>query len=270
MAGYLDPRGLYIDDLPSDAGPEAPLVVLVHGSMDRHTGFARIRARLMETCHVVSYDRRGYARSRDARPRATHMSDHVDDLELVVAERPCTLAGHSYGGNVVLSLAERRPDLVRSAVVYEPPLAWIEWSPDGGAGRPRFGDATPEEAAESFLRRMIGDRRFERLPPVTREEVLKDGEALVSELTSIASDPPPFDPADIVAPVLVVCGQASDDRHKRSTAFLSKALPAGSLHAVREALHGGHQSHPAQFARLILAAVALADAPGTARPPALV
>ncbi len=270
MAGHVSPRGLYIDDLASDAGPDAPLVVLVHGSMDRHTGFARVRARLMETCHVVSYDRRGYAGSRQAEPRAEHLSDHVDDLESVVAERPCTLAGHSYGGDVVLSFAERRPDLVRSAVVYEPPLAWLDWWPHHGSQPPQYRNATGEQAAERFLRRMIGDERYEHLPPAVREEVVKDGDALIAELTSIRLDPAPFEPSHITVPVLVICGAASDERHRRAASYLADSLPAGSLHAVAEAYHGGHQSHPTEFARLILAAVALAAEPAAARPPALV
>jgi len=270
VPGRLSPRGLYVDDLPSDAGADAPLVVLVHGSLDRHTSFARVRARLMETCHLVSYDRRGYALSRDAQPPAEHMSDHVDDLEAVVAERPCTFAGHSYGGDVVLAFAERRPDLVRSAVVYEPPLAWLEWWPHHGSQPPQFRNVTGAEAAESFLRRMIGDRRFELLPMRVREDILGDGDALLAELTSIRLDPPPFEPANITAPVLVICGAASDERHRRAASYLADSLPAGSLHAVGEAFHGGHLSHPAEFARLILAAVALASEPAAARPPARV
>jgi pimeloyl-ACP methyl ester carboxylesterase len=262
-------QGLFVDDLPSDAGPDAPLVVLVHGSMDRHTSFARVRARLMVTCHVVSYDRRGYAGSRDAQPAAEHMTDHIDDLEAIVAERPCTVAGHSYGGAVVLGLAERRPDLVKSALVYEPPLAWMEWWPHHGTQPPQYRDVTGEQAAESFLRRQIGDRRYELLPLTVREEVMKDGDALIAELTAIRLDPAPFEIANITPPVLVVCGAASDERHHRATAALAEALPAGSLHEVAEANHGGHQSHPAEFTRLVLAAVALAADPTGARPPAV-
>ncbi len=58
------------------------------------------------------------------------------DLEAIVAERRCTIAGHSYGGNLVLALAARRPDLVASAVVYEPPLAWRPGWPDHGSQPP--------------------------------------------------------------------------------------------------------------------------------------
>jgi pimeloyl-ACP methyl ester carboxylesterase len=266
----VNSRGLYVDDLPSDAGEDAPLVVLVHGSMDRHTSFARVRARLMETCHVVSYDRRGYAGSRGATPPATGLADHVADLEAVVAERRCTLAGHSYGGAVVLAFAERRPDLVASALVYEPPTPWRAGWPDHGQQPPAFKDVTGEQAAEHFLRRMIGDHRYERLPLTTREEVVLDGDALVTELTAIRLDPPAFDPGRIDVPVLVACGADSVERHQDATAWLADQLPHGSRHLVSGAGHGGHQSHPAEFSRLVLAAVALGRDSASARPPALV
>jgi pimeloyl-ACP methyl ester carboxylesterase len=224
----------------------------------------------MATCHVVSYDRRGYAGSRGAEPFARSMNDHVDDLEAIVAERRCTVVGHSYGGDVVLSFAERRPELAGAVLAYEPPIAWLGWWPDNGSQPPEYKDVTGEQAAETFLRRTIGDRHFELLPLTTREEVLKDGDALVAELTSIRIDPPPFDPAQITVPVLVVCGVESEERHRRASAWLADQLPAGSLHEIEGATHGGHLSHPAELSRLILAAVAIAADEAAARPPALV
>ena len=263
------PDGLYVDDLPSDAGPDAPIVVLVHGSMDRHTSFARVRSRLMGTCHVISYDRRGYAASREVEPPAGGLEGHVTDLEAVVAERRCTIAGHSYGGNLVLALAARRPDLVASAVVYEPPLAWRPGWPDHGSQPPAFRGVSSEEAADRFLRRMIGRERYERLPLKTREEVVKDGHALVAELTAIRLDDPPYDPGLIEVPVLVAVGGDSDDRHQEAAAWLAARLPHGSLHTVTGARHGGHQSHPGGFAALVEAAVGL-GAGSDARPPAVI
>jgi pimeloyl-ACP methyl ester carboxylesterase len=265
MTGSLNSRGLFVDRLPSDAGDGSPLVLLVHGSMDRHTSFARIRSRLMATCEVVSYDRRGYALSRDAQPPAAGVPDHVDDLEAIVDGRRCTIFGHSYGGTVTLALAERRPDLVASVVAYEPPLAWRPGWPSQGEQPPQFRDVSPEQAAENFMRRMIGDR-FDRLPLKTREEVLQDGPALVAELTAIRMDPPAFDPAAIPVPVMVVRGSQSTDRHIEATQWLAEHLPAGTLHTVEGAEHGGHQSHPTEVTGLILEAVALSGDPSAERP----
>jgi pimeloyl-ACP methyl ester carboxylesterase len=269
MTGSLNSRGLFVDCLPSDAGDGSPLVVLVHGSMDRHTSFARIRSRLMETCEVVSYDRRGYALSRGADPPAGGVLDHVGDLEAIVDERRCTIFGHSYGGTVALAFAARRPDLVASVLAYEPPLAWRAGWPSQGEQPPQFRDVPPEQAAENFMRRMIGDK-FDRLPLKTREEVLRDGAALVAELTAIRMDPAPFEASEIAVPVMVVRGSESTDRHLEATEWLAHEIPGGTLHTVEGAEHGGHQSHPAEVSRLILGAVALGKDPSAERPPALV
>ena len=74
--------------------------------------------------------------------------------------------GHSYGGNVALALADRHPALVRAVGVYETPLPWLDWWPDDDRRRRRRadGDDDPAEAAERFMRRMVGDEKWARLP----------------------------------------------------------------------------------------------------------
>jgi pimeloyl-ACP methyl ester carboxylesterase len=255
------PAGLLVDDLPSDAGDDAPLVVLVHGTMDRHASFARIRSRIMDTCHVVSYDRRGYAGSRDARPAARGMDDHVADLEQIVAGRRCTLVGHSYGGTVVLTFAARHPDLAASLVAYEPPQAWRDEWPTHGSREHPFEGVAPEEAAEAFLKRMVGEHKYDRLPLKTRGEVVKDGPALVAEMTAIRRDPPPFEPALITTPALIARGEHTSNHQIWGADQLVAAMPAAQLRVIEGAGHGAHQSHPREFAGLVMEAVDMARTP---------
>jgi pimeloyl-ACP methyl ester carboxylesterase len=252
------PSELFVDDLPSDAGADARLVVLVHGTMDRHASFARVRSRLMESCHVVSYDRRGYAGSRDVAPPATGVDDHVADLEAVVAGRRCTVVGHSYGGTVALAFAARQPELAASVLAYEPPLAWLEAWPTHGPREHPFAGVSAEQAAESFLKRMIGEHRYERLPLRTREEVVQDGAALVAELTAIRNDPPPFEPAAITVPAIIARGEDTAPHHIWGADLLVEQMPSATLRVVEGAGHGGHQSHPREFAALVLESVSLA------------
>ncbi len=256
------PPGLFVDDLASDAGDDAPLVVLVHGTMDRHSSFARVRSRLMDSFHVVSYDRRGYGASRHAEPPAGGIGDHVDDLEKIVAGRRCTLVGHSFGGTVVLTFAARHPELAASLLAYEAPLPWLEDWPTHGPREEPFRGVTPEEAAEAFLKRMVGEHKYERLPLKTRQEVVKDGPALVAEMTAIRRDPAPFRPADVRAPALVARGEHTSAHQIRGADRLVAEMPLAELRIVEGAGHGAHQSHPREFAELVRAAVALA--PGAA------
>jgi pimeloyl-ACP methyl ester carboxylesterase len=53
------------------AGAPGPLVVLVHGSLDRCAAFARVvAAEPLAGLHTIRYDRRGYGRSIHAGPPA--------------------------------------------------------------------------------------------------------------------------------------------------------------------------------------------------------
>ncbi len=58
--------------------PEAPLVVVVHGSMDRSAGLLRLSRRLDTEQRVLRYDRRGYGRSMGAGPPWTVEANNED------------------------------------------------------------------------------------------------------------------------------------------------------------------------------------------------
>jgi pimeloyl-ACP methyl ester carboxylesterase len=246
---------LYVEETRAGSGPGSPLVVCVHGSMDRHTSFARLRARLRGSCDVLIYDRRGYAASRDVDPPAKGIDDHVADLYGLLGGRRAVLFGHSYGGDVALALAEHHPALVAAAVVFEAPLPWLDfWHAPGASHRVPWMAATPEETAERFARRMIGDRRYEAIPAATRSELAKDGPALVAELTTLRRLPPPFDPRRVEVPVLVVCGTESPTRHQRGADWLASSLPTATKHMVEGAGHNGHRTHSKEIAGLVLSA----------------
>ncbi len=257
----LTSRRLYVEETRADAGPGAPLVACIHGSMDRHASFARLRARLAPMCDVLLYDRRGYAASRNVDPPATGIDDHVADLFVLLEGRRAVLFGHSYGGDVALALAERHPELVSAAVVFEAPLPWLDfWHAPGPArDHPAWAAPTPGEAAELFIRRTIGDRRYERIPAATRAEMAKDGPALMTELTTIREYPPPFDPHVVEVPVLVAWGSETVERHRRGAHWLAASLPHATEHMVRGARHNGHRTHSKELAQLVLEAAALAS-----------
>lgn len=215
-------------------------MLLVHGTMDRSASFAHLARRLRDL-HCVRYDRRGYGRSREAGPPAG-VQEHVDDLLAVLGERRAVVIGHSFGGSVALTAAARRPDLVRSLLVYEAALSWLPWWPGSSAGATALASEDPADAAEAFLRRMIGDR-WDELPPRTRADRRAEGPALVAELRSLRLAPP-CDLADVTAPTIVVRGSRSPDHLRRGAEHLAATLPAAELVECEGAGHGGHQSHP--------------------------
>jgi pimeloyl-ACP methyl ester carboxylesterase len=237
---------------------EGPLVALVHGAMDRSGGMLRVRRILQPSCRVLRYDRRGYARSLATGP-ATSFGQQVDDLVRLLDGRPAVLAGHSFGGLVCLALAERRPDLVRSVLAYEAPKMWAPWWPGSSAGV-EGADRQAPEAAEWFLRRMLGDDLWDRLPRGMRAERRAEGPTLVAELRSVRPPSPvPYEAAAIAVPVLAAYGSEARPHHRRASEELARAAPRGELAVIEGAGHGAHLSHPDEFAGLVRRAIEMAD-----------
>lgn len=242
-----------------EAGPEdAPLVVLAHGSMDRSTSFAKVMRRLRDDLRVLTYDRRGYGRSVTVGGPFT-MAQQVEDLFSVMADRVGVVVGHSYGGDLALAAAEARPDLVCGVGVFEPPMPWTDWWPTTSGGYSIVAQSRanedPAEIAERFMRRMIGDERWERLPASTRAERRAEGPALIGEIVDLQAHAG-FDPGAITVPVVVARGANGADHHRRSVEHLFSALPDPAMITIEEAGHGAHNSHPDEFAAFVRLVVA--------------
>jgi pimeloyl-ACP methyl ester carboxylesterase len=223
--------------------------------MDRSTSFIRLMARLPDWT-IAAYDRRGYADSAHRGP-PEKFEDQVEGLVDVLDQRAAVAFGHSFGGDVVLAAAARHPGLIPSALVWEPPQPWMEWwpgdSPSSGAG----SDLAPEDRAEWFMRRMVGDRIWERLPSATRAQRRAEGHTLHAEISSLG-DGPVFDPAAVRVPVIVGRGGKSAIHQRRGARELAASLPLGELADVAEAAHGAHLTHPGEVADLIRRAAARA------------
>lgn len=255
-------RGLWVQ-----ATGEGPLVVLVHGAMDRASSMLRVRRALERECRVVRYDRRGYARSLELGP-ATSLDQQVDDLAAVVGSDGAAVVGHSLGGVICLALAERSPEQVVAVVAYEAPMMWEPWWPAGTAGatalasgsRRDGGDGDPGDAAEAFMRRMLGDARWSRLPAPVRAERRAEGPTLLAELRTVHHPAPaPYRPERLTVPVVAAFGSETQPQHRRAAEDLARSAPRGVLERIDGAGHGAHLTHPQAFAGLVRRSLSLAS-----------
>ena len=240
------PADLHVTDAPAP-DPAVPVVVVVHGAMDRSSSFGRV-ARQLDDLHVVRYDRRGYGRSVDA-PLGT-LDDHVDDLLSVIDGRPVTVFGHSIGGVIALTAAQREPSLIRSVLAYEAPSPWVDWWPQPRSAPPD----DPADEAEAFMRRAIGDHYWSRLPARTRADRRAEGRALRADIASLQR-PAPYEPSELAIPVVAACGSDTTWWHQRATRELAGAAPMGEQQVVAGAEHGAHLTHPTATAHLVRRAV---------------
>lgn len=283
----------------------APIVVLVHGSLDRAASFSRVARRLPEL-GVVTYDRRGYQGSRGATVAeglAPHIADLVCIAEAYGARRPdgseapqgadgtdggarapgpVVAIGHSVGATIVLGAAVARPDLFAAVGAYEPSMPWLGFHPrptpadnasKGGAPSAR-GPADPArerprdpaQEAERFFRRMVSDGAWERLSDAQRASRQADGPALVAELRAIRAAAP-FDVTALSVPTIVSCGGPASYPHHRETAdWLETHVAVVGKSVVPDAGHGAHLSHPDAFAALVRDVVTLGITSATGVP----
>jgi len=253
-------------------------VVLVHGAMDRSASFGRTVRVLSDLC-TIRYDRRGYGHSTEV--GVGTLDQHVDDLIEVIdgargdapADDRAVVVGHSIGGVIALVAAARHPERITSVAAWEAPMPWADWWPTstaataamqgppgagtGGAenGAAVAGSGSAGDAAERFMRRMIGDDRWARLPSTTRAARRAEGEALLADLRSLRWPTAPYAAASIVPPVLAGCGTVSVSYHQRAAHELADAAPSGELVTIDGAAHGAHLSHPREFAGFVRRAV---------------
>ena len=127
-------RGPSSTILPYRVRGHGPTVVFVHGAGEDQRAWGAQQRALAGDFRVVTYSRRGHPPVSDAGGDYTY-DQHVADLVALIrglAAGPVFLVGHSYGAYLALRVATDYPELVRGAVLAEPPVPWLI------AGRPEF------------------------------------------------------------------------------------------------------------------------------------
>lgn len=223
---------------------------MVHGAMDRATSMLKLSRRLDEQYRVLRYDRRGYGRSV---PHAGpfDMAAQLEDLVELLAGRRAVLVGHSYGGNVAMAAAAHHSELVAGVVVYEAPLPWEPFWPPSTAGWAAIQAAGPTnetaaDAAELFMRRLIGDERWLALPERTRLSRRSEGLALVSELADLHNHQP-WVTADIRVPLVLGYGSRTAEHRIHGMKHIASNVAGAEALCLQDCGHNAHRSSPDQF-----------------------
>ncbi|MFI9400921.1 alpha/beta fold hydrolase [Nocardia sp. NPDC052316] len=101
-----------------------PAVLALHGVTGHGKRWEDLATNHLPGVRIIAPDLRGHGRS-SALPPWTFEAVVADLVELLTAEtaEPVTVVGHSFGGACALHLADRRPDLVRQLVLFDPAIA---------------------------------------------------------------------------------------------------------------------------------------------------
>ncbi|MBJ7453373.1 MAG: alpha/beta fold hydrolase, partial [Blastococcus sp.] len=133
-------------------GEAGPRVVFLHGLFGQGKNWTTVAKGLSDRHRVTLLDLPNHGHSP-----WTDRVDYLDMAELVAAElagygEPVTLVGHSMGGKVAMTLALRRPELLRALVVVD--IAPVEYPLQGGRTDDEDEEASPFGAFIAAMKAM--------------------------------------------------------------------------------------------------------------------
>ncbi len=227
-------------------------MLLIHGSAADHPTWSiqlAAAARGDLPCERLAYDRRADATSVEA---------HAADAAGLLAT-PGFVAGSSFGAVIALELVRTRPDLVTGAVLIEPPMAADDSSsPAPVAFLAEFDRRAASDgpaAAEFFLRTVLGDAAFERMPRAFADRAkARWAEIRADSAALIAYRPRYAELHAVTTPVVLVGGERSAPYFAHTLDALERALPNATRALVAGAGHMLHAEAPRRFHELLVAA----------------
>jgi len=132
----------------------APPIVALHGIGGFGRRFRKLAEERLASYRVVAPDLRGHGSSSWEPPWtiATHVSDVLETIEHAGIER-AAFVGHSYGGRLILELADLAPDRIERAALLDPAIELLPHVGFDFAERERAdgGFALPDDAVEERL-----------------------------------------------------------------------------------------------------------------------
>jgi esterase len=243
---------------------DGPAILCVHGGGSTALLWDDAVPALARYGRVITYDRRGCARSERPEPYArTTVAEQADDAAALLdalGAAPALVIGRSYGGAVAVDLALRHPGHVRAMALLEGDAlglssSALRWT---AALRDRLRAVAKRDGVDAVYEALIdevaGDGVWASFPAEAREVLSGNGPALLAELAYV-DEPHPGAAAfaTIDRPVLLLAASESPPEQREMTEAMAEVLPDARL----ELVGGGHIIDPASPAVLAFAAEVL-------------
>jgi pimeloyl-ACP methyl ester carboxylesterase len=225
-------------------------MLFVHGSAADHTTWSiQLAGSLRQRFELISYDRRS---------DATTVEEHASDAATLLGDAGALIVGSSFGAVVALEVLRSYPGRCAGAVLIEPPMAASDELAAASTAflaefdRRAAADGGPA-AAEFFLRFVLGDAAYDRIPGAFQErskskwaEIRADSGAL------IAYRPRYRELSSVETPVLLLGGDRSASYFRATLDALRASLPHARLEVVANAGHMLHAEASRRFAELVV------------------
>ena len=247
-------------------------VVLVHGAgaTDLRTWAGQLDS-LAARHRVIAYSQRYHYPNAWAGDGSDVYSTRTHAADLAALIRglrlaPCHVAGSSYGGDIALLLAARRPELVRTLVLGEPGLtSWLRrlpgekrctrriWTPSSRPRAPsRKATGRPPRGSSSMACQAEGCSTSCPHPPGSASRTMlacwpSSGPNSMTSTFSCA------DAGRITAPTLLLTGDSSPGMFGLVIEELARCMPGCERATIPEASHLLHGMNPQVYSETVLA-----------------
>jgi pimeloyl-ACP methyl ester carboxylesterase len=249
---------LYYEEL----GDGVP-ILLIHPAGSTASTWGAAAEELARIGRVITYDRRGYARSggEPVRSMPTHTVDAAVLLESLRSP-PAVVVGTSAGAAIAVDLAVRRPDLVRVVIAHEFPWRFTRRLPTGSqvAALAKIGSLVLRgrhgDAAEVLLRSAYtyrdGGSAWDAFPEEWRRVGRRNARAALADFrNSIGTYPSAAGLATVEVPVVCSYGARSPNSMVGLVRALASAIPTARTHQIEGAGHAAPFDATTNFVQLI-------------------
>ncbi|MGP3980320.1 alpha/beta fold hydrolase [Streptomyces sp. KR80] len=244
-----------------------PPVLCISGVTGDAGHWTRSAEALADEFTMVSYDRRGNSRSpRPEKWISTSVGEQADDAAGLLRGldlAPAVVLGASGGGVILTNLVLRHPDVVRGAIIHEPPFISESSDPDavGRQLRAVFEGGLAKGglpgAMEALLYWAWGAEGLAAVDPEVRSRLLSNGEVFFGrELEAfIEYLPAPEELAGVQVPCIVAAG--AENREPTAPyhhGYEESQWLAAQMHTELVELPGKHApyfTHPAELAEAL-------------------
>jgi pimeloyl-ACP methyl ester carboxylesterase len=230
-----------------ERGEGAP-VLLVHGAGVGRALWRETLESLVPAVRAIAYDRRAYGESEAPEPyTGTTVGEQSEDAAAVLRAldvAPAVACGQDLGALVALDLLLRHRDLVRAAVLVEPPALWL--APGGTETMSALRTAMEEGAREggasaavdAYLEGVAGPRAREVLGPERLAGSRSDARAVLADFSAAPSwSASRHDLAGLDAPVVVLAGASGSGVWREAARGLAGMLRGAHMREVEGAGH---------------------------------
>jgi pimeloyl-ACP methyl ester carboxylesterase len=249
-----------------DVGEGDPILLIPPAGATAAT-WGAAAAELARVGRVITYDRRGYARSGGApvRTMRVHTADAAALLEHLGCP-PAVVVGTSAGAAIAVDLTARRPDLVRTTVAHEFPWRFTHQVPSPAQLKAlvKIGSLSllgrHSAAADVLLRSAYthrdGHSSWDDFPEEWRRIGRDNARAALADFrNSIVTYPGADELATVRVPVLCTYGALSPDGMARLVQSLARAIPGATTQRIEGAGHAAPFDATTSFVQLVAAAL---------------